>query len=1381
MTCKPVNKNELTMKIARSMKTKLGMLNLVTVLCCAIVLTSNAQTIRTWTGLADGVRLDLAGNWDPNDAVPQPNDTMLWNGVTTSNLFLTFITGAISGAWGQNGRDIYLTANQVHSVTIYGSAGIQQTLRMNGITVEEGAGALTLGSDGTNQLDVLDLLLGGVTGQTHTWINNSTNPVTFKPNVRIRYGGGGAHTIIFDGTGDWIINHHLRADNNSTTVVTKSGSGRMIWTRIDLPIVHFDSPIGTPVTINEGTIILKSGNCIDSQAINNNGLLEFDAAAQSGLLSGVISGAGNLKISNGTLTLSGQNTFTGNIELAGGTIVLGSAETEGVSGPLGVGGVISFTGGTLKFSSANSYDYSPRFSTDSGQQYKIDTGGQVVTLANALSSTGGTFTKKGSGTLILGGSCSYGGLTTVEEGKLVFGSTKTGNGSITVADGAALGITATGTQVTPATLTLGTSAGCILEFNNISSTTTAPLAASTLASAGTIVVNINSGTFAIGQSYPLLTWTSGSAPTAVLGSLSGGQGNLSIVGNTLYLNVTALDYVWSGANNGNWDTTTANNWTYGGVPATYVNGGSVLLNDSAVGTTAINVTEVVQPSSIMLNNSAKAYSIASSATGYIAGSTGLRKAGTGSLTLSGGYNAYTGATIIEGGTVSVSTLANGGSASDIGAASSDAANLVLNGGTLAYAGATASIDRLFTLGAGGGTIEASGTGALVMNNTGAIGQSGIGGRVLMLNGSNTDDNTLAAAITDAGSGSPTSVSKRGDGKWVLTGANTYSGGTTIAGGILQIGAGGAGGAVGTGNIVNSAGLIFDRDGTLTVPGVISGTGWVLNDGPGTVILAENNTYTGGTTNNGTLQIGNGGPTGELNGTSPIENNGLLIYDSTHLWSLVGGGIIAGTGNLIVRNGHLMAIGANSYTGWTLIEPGAIFQPCRGNTGQLLSSVVTNNGTLRLVRQDGMWPEVSVFGYSNNIVGTGQLIKDVNNFNDGSVMLLGNNTYSGGTFIAGGGIVLGDGYTPGAGSIIGDVTFIDSQEYNDTRRYIVFYRPDDVTFSGNITSTVSESIAVANRGQLFQAGTGVLTLTGNNTYPGGTTISAGTLQVGNGGTSGSIGTGNVVNDGTLVFNRSDNITFGGLISGSGALVKEGAGTLTLTASNSYYGYTTVSNGTLIVNGENLSSYTFVYNNSTLGGTGPFNGGAVYTDPGTTVAPGPALGSVGTLTINSDLLLGGNIAVEVDKSLSPSNDVVMVSGYVVNMGTGTVTVVNLGPQLQVGDRFTLFSQAVQDGDKLTVTGANATWINNLAVDGSIVVSSVIGPPTTPTNISYTVSAGNVTLSWPASHIGWILQVQTNALNVGISTNWVDVPGSASTNQVIFPIDTTNGTVFFRLRYP
>ena len=114
------------------------------------------------------------------------------------------------------------------------------------------------------------------------------------------------------------------------------------------------------------------------------------------------------------------------------------------------------------------------------------------------------------------------------------------------------------------------------------------------------------------------------------------------------------------------------------------------------------------------------------------------------------------------------------------------------------------------------------------------------------------------------------------------------------------------------------------------------------------------------------------------------------------------------------------------------------------------------------------------------------------------------------------------------------------------------------------------------------------------------------------------------------------------------------------------------------------------------------GPVTLDPGTTLAPGA---SVGTLTINSDLSIGGNLAIEVNKSLSPSNDLVVVSGLLTNTGTGTLTVANLGPALAVGDKFTLFSQPVVNGAALTVTGAGANWTNNLAVDGSISVTSSV----------------------------------------------------------------------------
>jgi len=79
---------------------------------------------------------------------------------------------------------------------------------------------------------------------------------------------------------------------------------------------------------------------------------------------------------------------------------------------------------------------------------------------------------------------------------------------------------------------------------------------------------------------------------------------------------------------------------------------------------------------------------------------------------------------------------------------------------------------------------------------------------------------------------------------------------------------------------------------------------------------------------------------------------------------------------------------------------------------------------------------------------------------------------------------------------------------------------------------------------------------------------------------------------------------------------------------------------------------------------------------------------------------------------------------------------------------------------------------------VVSSV---NTTPTNIIRAVSGNSLTLSWPSDHTGWRLQSQTNSVSVGLRTNWVDVAGSTTTNQVTVPMNRANGSVFYRMVYP
>jgi hypothetical protein len=78
----------------------------------------------------------------------------------------------------------------------------------------------------------------------------------------------------------------------------------------------------------------------------------------------------------------------------------------------------------------------------------------------------------------------------------------------------------------------------------------------------------------------------------------------------------------------------------------------------------------------------------------------------------------------------------------------------------------------------------------------------------------------------------------------------------------------------------------------------------------------------------------------------------------------------------------------------------------------------------------------------------------------------------------------------------------------------------------------------------------------------------------------------------------------------------------------------------------------------------------------------------------------------------------------------------------------------------------------------------PPTvdlTPTNITAVVNGPNLDVSWPASHTGWQLQAQTNALSIGLTPNWVAVPGSTTTNGVAVPISPANPSVFLRLVYP
>ena len=277
------------------------------------------------------------------------------------------------------------------------------------------------------------------------------------------------------------------------------------------------------------------------------------------------------------------------------------------------------------------------------------------------------------------------------------------------------------------------------------------------------------------------------------------------------------------------------------------------------------------------------------------------------------------------------------------------------------------------------------------------------------------------------------------------------------------------------------------------------------------------------------------------------------------------------------------------------------------------------------------------------------------------------------------------------------------------------------------------------------------------------------------------------------------TFSGSVT-DGGITKAGNSTLTLSGTNTYTGNTIVNAGTLALSANGSISNTPLVSvakgaifqvsglNATfnLGASQMLSGGGTIKGNMTadgTIAPGPVNPNLNTLTF-SNLTVDGNLVFELNKSQPQSNDVISVIGTLINTGTGTLTVTNLGPALAVGDQFYLFNKAVSGGNTLTIAPpAGVTFSNKLAVNGSIIV--LTAPSLNPPALENNVSGGtNLVLNWPLAYLGYRLLKQTNHLTSGLSSNtndWGTVPGSASTNQVYIPIIVTNRAEFYRLVYP
>ena len=340
-------------------------------------------------------------------------------------------------------------------------------------------------------------------------------------------------------------------------------------------------------------------------------------------------------------------------------------------------------------------------------------------------------------------------------------------------------------------------------------------------------------------------------------------------------------------------------------------------------------------------------------------------------------------------------------------------------------------------------------------------------------------------------------------------------------------------------------------------------GWSLGGGGGT--LTVNLKLSG----SGTLSIGNGSNTGAVvlaNAHNSDSEGGAAFSGAIEL---NGGVRLAYTDvrslglenkNVLVKYGTSFSLGAevdaalahvsNAYGGVLLLSGDRTSGLDLGGMG--LDSVYIGadgqavlSGSVTAGTQGYLFGGGGTLTVASSLGGAHAMTVDTQGMEtSGGVILAADNTYSGETRILSGAfLTVGNGGTAGSlgtGAVVNDGT-------------LAFNRTDKMT-AGN---------AISGTGALIQKGAGELVLTGNNSYSGVTTIAAGTLTVGDGGTSGSLGTGAVVNNGVLAFNRSDAVAVNVNVSGSGALVKNGSGTLTIQKMLSYTGGTTVNEGALVL--------------------------------------------------------------------------------------------------------------------------------------------------------------------------------------------------------------------------
>ncbi|HEY3898205.1 MAG TPA: autotransporter-associated beta strand repeat-containing protein [Chthoniobacter sp.] len=1424
-----------------------------------------------------------------------------------SNTFSGAISG--TGVFDQNGSgtavlsatNTYTGATNVNAGTLEvdGSLAAGNAVKVSGSGTLTGAGTVfgnvTLTGGGTINLGSSGDLAGTLTVTGGNWIGsgtvtglvtvssgtfNLTNSLTATTGLTIT-GGTLAQAGTLTGNLNYLSGANSEFDGElagATSMLTKGGGTSTL-------VLAGISTYGGATNITSGTLQIGNGftgNAPDTSVVNiaggaalvlnlptgatfsgsivNKGTLTAGGTQFNNYtISSAISGTGPLtKTGSNTVTLTGTNSDTGNTTLSGGELGLGS------TGALGSTGTISFAGGALQFTSSNTTDYSARFSTASGQAYSIDTNGQGVSFAANLTSSGGSLTKSGAGILTLTGANTYTGGTNLDGGELSLGSTGAigSKGTISFAGGT-LQFTSANTADYSARFSTAANQAYSIDTNGQNVTFAAVLGGAggnngtlTKLGSGTLTLSakntftgsttVDDGTLnlALGpNSSNILAAQS----ALILGggtlSLTGGGTNSSTVATQTLASLTTSSDTSSSIVLGNaTETLTFNSVTIGAGSTLNLNTTSGGANGATLGSAILVLSGqsagVVNPNFTVTDAGGFGLATVNANNQVVRLSTATRLPGDGSAAAPSDY-------LIDN-----NSSGGAGSSTLVVTASESARSITVD--TTAAVG-TLTLNSGVTLGANTWNFGGNGTNSYAIvpadpgTTTGEALESTTSSHgTINFNNYNAGPVTIGVPILDR---SNTAVIFAGPGTTILTGADTYAGGTTISlGTTLQIGNGGPAGSI-AGNVTNNGSLIFDLSNDLTLSGAISGPGLLTKTGSDTLTLTGASTDTGLTTiSTGALQVGDGSTAGTSLGTGRVAVNASAtleldlasggvfanqVADSGHV-TVNGGanytvsGLIGGSGDLTASGtGTVTVTAANTFAGGTTVNGTGILQVGNGiAVGSSLGSglVAVNSGTLELdLASGGLFANtindnshLKTIGAGNYTVsgainGTG----DLTTAGTGIVSITGTIGASATKVSPFGGIALNSGELSlaSAGAIgstdptvLGLISFsggtLQFTAANTTDYSSLFSTASSQTYKidTNGQNVTFASVLGSSNGTLTKLGAGTLKLSAANTFAGTTLDNAGTLDLANlnalenstldlnggasifdsaaGGTAFIVGglagsgplslTNNAAKPVALTV-RTNNTTstYSGVLSGTGSLTKTGAGTLTLTSSNSYSGGTIISGGTLAVNGDIALGAT------STGVT--IDGGTLQTIAGVTT------NRLITLTSN-----GGTI--DTDGNTSTFNGVISGAGPLTkatNTGTLILTAANTytgatvinGGTLQVGNG-TAAKASISDSSSITTNSAGTLALNLLSGEtfASPVVDngqmSLIGPG------AYTVSGaigGNGGLTQAGSGIVTVSGNNSYAGATSLAGGELSLGSATALGSQALNTNSTN-TIFF-----